>query len=70
MSVIVKSETEDPASLNILLSQKQINYHEKTFIPVIVSSTDIDPEPAPLEKSSSSNGLPKTISCGVLDIPA
>ena len=70
ISAIAKSATEEPANLNIRFSQNIIKLSRKTLRPVIVSSTAIEPEPAPLEKSSSSKGLLKTISCGVPDIPA
>ena len=69
-AVTAKSELDVPDNLNILFSQNTNKSSRKTLRPVIVSSTFKLPAPLPDEKLSSSNGTLKTISCGVLDLPA
>ena len=60
---IAKEANPLPVSLNILSRQKMKRLSRKTFNPVILSSTLIEPAPFPAVKSSSLNGAEKTISC-------
>ena len=69
-AVTAKFELEVPDNLNILFSQNTNKSSRKTLRPVIVSSTFRLPAPLPELKPSSLNGSLKTISCGVLDLPA
>ena len=67
---IAKSLSEDPVRLKIRFSQKINKLSRNTFSPTIVSSTLILPAPSLAVKSSSSKGLLKTSSWGVVDLPA